>query len=102
MFAAKPAQAATFNVNGTDYEITTVTGTYLGLQDQLVATPWWGNETLATRNCKPSRWSTRAMEFCYVFGQSNPGKRPTVCLPACCPSSEFKVLEHFSSVYTTV
>jgi len=48
VFSANPAQAATFNVNGTDYEITTVTGTYLGLQDQLVATPWWGNETLAT------------------------------------------------------
>lgn len=47
MFTAKPAQAATFTVNGTDYDITTVTGSYNSLTTQLQATPWWGNSLLA-------------------------------------------------------
>ena len=42
MFSAKPAQAAVFNYYGTDYDITTVTGTFDSLQTQLQATPWWG------------------------------------------------------------
>jgi hypothetical protein len=47
MFTAKPAQAATFTVNGTDYDITTVKGTYNDLKTQLQATPWWDNGSLA-------------------------------------------------------
>jgi len=47
MFAAKPAQAATFTVDGTAYDITTVTGSYNSLTTQLQATPWWGDQFLA-------------------------------------------------------
>ena len=64
MFAAKPAQAATFNVNGIDYDITTVTGYYYSLIDQLQATPWWGNDNLA------NTFSTTVGNF---FGNSNDG-----------------------------
>jgi hypothetical protein len=39
--AVAPAQAAIFNVNGTNYDITTVTGTYSSLSAQLSATPWF-------------------------------------------------------------
>jgi hypothetical protein len=54
MFAAKPAQAATFSVNGTDYDITTVTGTYNqffedSLTIQVQSTPWWRYPSLATQ-----------------------------------------------------
>ena len=49
-FVANPAQAATFtaSINGTDYNITTVTGSYNSLKTQLEATPWWNNQSLAS------------------------------------------------------
>lgn len=43
------AQAATFTVNGTLYDITTVRGSYNSLQTQLQATPWWNNTGLASQ-----------------------------------------------------
>ena len=46
VFSASPTQAATFTVNGTDYDITTVYGSYDSLKTQLEATPWWGNGCL--------------------------------------------------------
>ena len=46
VFSASPTQAATFTVNGTDYDITTVYGSYDSLKTQLEATPWWGNGSL--------------------------------------------------------
>ena len=48
MLTAKPAQAATFNVNGTDYDITTVTGSFNTLQTQLQSQLWWGNTQSAS------------------------------------------------------
>jgi hypothetical protein len=47
MFAAKPAEAAIFNVGGTNYDITTVQGTYNDISSQINATPWWGSRTKA-------------------------------------------------------
>ena len=46
-FVANPAEAAIFTVGGTNYDVTTVTGSYNSLKSQLEATPWWGNSTLA-------------------------------------------------------
>ena len=46
MFAANPAQSAIFNVGGTDYDITTITGNYYSLKTQLEATPWWEGKML--------------------------------------------------------
>jgi len=62
MFAAKPAQAAIFTVNGTNYDITTKTGTYSSLSSQLALNPWWGNASLA------STFSNKVGNF---FGQPN-------------------------------
>jgi hypothetical protein len=42
-----PAKALVFNVGGTNYDITTVTGTYTSLSTQLQATPWWGQQQLS-------------------------------------------------------
>ena len=47
VFSANPAQAAIFNVGGTDYDITTVTGTYDDNAAVIQASPWWGNSSLA-------------------------------------------------------
>jgi hypothetical protein len=47
MFAAKPAESAIFNVGGTNYNITTVTGSYDYFSSKITTTPWWGNSTLA-------------------------------------------------------
>jgi hypothetical protein len=51
MAGASVANAATFtaNVNGTDYDITTVNGTYLDLSATLKSQVWWGNEALAQK-----------------------------------------------------
>lgn len=51
MAGASAANAATFtaNVNGTDYDITTVNGTYLDLSATLESQVWWGNEALAQK-----------------------------------------------------
>jgi hypothetical protein len=46
MFPAKPAQAATFTVDGTAYDVTVI-GQSDTLLAQLETTPWWGNEPLA-------------------------------------------------------
>jgi hypothetical protein len=35
------------SVDGFQYDISSVIGSFNGLQSQLEATPWWGNETLA-------------------------------------------------------
>lgn len=50
-FTAMPevSQAATFTVNGTVYDVTTVSGSYNSLQSQLQKTPWWGNLGLASQ-----------------------------------------------------
>jgi len=42
-----PAQALVFNVNGTNYDVSTVTETYSSASAQLSTTPWYGNSTLA-------------------------------------------------------
>jgi hypothetical protein len=49
MFAAKPSQAATFTVNvgGTDYDITTITGSYVGNASLLQSQVWWNDTQLA-------------------------------------------------------
>ncbi|TAF09216.1 MAG: hypothetical protein EAZ77_05785 [Nostocales cyanobacterium] len=47
--SASTANAATFTVNGTDYDITTVTGSYNSLSSQLQSQVWWGNQTLASQ-----------------------------------------------------
>jgi hypothetical protein len=41
------ADSITVTVNGTQYDITTVTGTFTDNMAQLESTPWWGNESLA-------------------------------------------------------
>lgn len=38
-----PVQAVTINLGGTDYDITTVTGTYNEHSTAIAATPWWNN-----------------------------------------------------------
>ncbi|MEA5576932.1 hypothetical protein [Anabaena sp. UHCC 0451] len=43
-----PAQALVFNVGGTDYEVTTQTGTFLDLSTTLQQNPWWGNGAIAS------------------------------------------------------
>ncbi len=45
------AQAATVNrtVNGVNYDITTVTGTFNSLQATLQSQPWWGSSTSASQ-----------------------------------------------------
>jgi len=47
--SASPAGAVFYNVNGTNYDITTVTGTYYDVQTQLTSSNnvLWGNESLA-------------------------------------------------------
>jgi hypothetical protein len=47
-FVANSAQAATLTVNGTDYSVSFVTGTFDSYQSQIQATPWWGNGQLAS------------------------------------------------------
>ncbi|MFM7408225.1 MAG: hypothetical protein ACKO3K_16605 [Cuspidothrix sp.] len=47
---ASAANAATFTVNGTDYDVTTVSGIFnsdSSLRQQLQQQVWWGNESLA-------------------------------------------------------
>ncbi len=47
-FSATPAQAASLvTVDGTDFEVELVTGTFLDLEDQVTATPFWGDSGLA-------------------------------------------------------
>jgi hypothetical protein len=41
------ADSITVTVNGTQYDITTVTGTFTDNMAQLESTPWWDNESLA-------------------------------------------------------
>lgn len=45
---SNPAHAAIFNVNGTDYDITTITTSYANNSDLLQSQPWWGNGTTAS------------------------------------------------------
>ncbi|WP_413171632.1 hypothetical protein [Anabaena azotica] len=45
--SASPAQALVFNVGGTNYDVTTVTGTYNDLATTLQSQVWWGNSALA-------------------------------------------------------
>lgn len=40
-------QGTLVTVNGTNYDISEVTGTFNDLQIELEGTPWWGSETLA-------------------------------------------------------
>jgi hypothetical protein len=47
--SVSPAQALVFNVGGTDYDVTTATGTYNSLITQLQSEPWWGNSALAVQ-----------------------------------------------------
>ncbi len=42
------ANAAIFNVGGTNYDITTVSTTFNTSSSLLQSQPWWGSETLAT------------------------------------------------------
>ena len=42
MGSTAPVQALVFNVNGTNYDITTATDTSTNLSAQLQSTPWWG------------------------------------------------------------
>lgn len=42
------SQAATFTVGGTDYDVTTVTGTFDANRSLLMSQLWWGNGTLAS------------------------------------------------------
>lgn len=44
---AAPAEAALFTVGGTQYEITTVTGSFDSLESTLMNQVWWNNQTLA-------------------------------------------------------
>lgn len=47
-FQVAPSQAGQiFNVNGTDFEVDTVTGTYLDLESTLMAQPFFGDAPLA-------------------------------------------------------
>lgn len=46
-FAANPAEAVVVTVGDTNYDISTVDGTFNDLESQLTATPWFGNQTLA-------------------------------------------------------
>ena len=46
--AVSPAQASTFTYNGTNYDITTVTGSYGSLSSQLSSTPWYNDFNLAS------------------------------------------------------
>ncbi len=46
-FVTQPAEAAILSVNGIDYNVTIVTGSYNELASQLQATPWWGNTSLS-------------------------------------------------------
>ncbi len=41
------ADSITVTVNGTQYDITTITGTFTDNMAQLESTPWWGDATLA-------------------------------------------------------
>jgi len=43
---ASPAQAVVFNIQGTNYDITIVEGSYNSLKTQLEATPWWRDDWL--------------------------------------------------------
>jgi hypothetical protein len=48
--SAAAANAATFTVNGTDYDVTTVSGNFISdfsLRAQLQSQVWWGNQSLA-------------------------------------------------------
>ncbi|ACK70502.1 hypothetical protein PCC7424_2075 [Gloeothece citriformis PCC 7424] len=47
VLSSQEADAAIFTVNGTQYDITTVTGSFNQLQSQLESQVWWGNTTLA-------------------------------------------------------
>jgi len=41
------ADSITVTVGGTEYFVTTITGTFTANMTQLESTPWWGNQTLA-------------------------------------------------------
>ena len=45
---ADAAEAALITLNGTDYEVSTVVGTYNDLSSTLEMTPWFGDSALAT------------------------------------------------------
>ena len=45
--SVSPAEAIMFTVNGTNYDVTTVTTTYDANTSLLQSQPWWGNQTLA-------------------------------------------------------
>ena len=45
---AAKAGSTLVTVNGVNYDVSVVTGTFNDLQTELEGTPWWGNEILAT------------------------------------------------------
>ena len=48
LLSAPEADAQVINVGGSDYEIETLVTSYLGSTSAIEATPWWGNQSLAT------------------------------------------------------
>lgn len=44
---ATPATAITINLNGNQYKVTTITGSYDSVESRLKATPWWSNSSSA-------------------------------------------------------
>jgi hypothetical protein len=79
LVAVNPSHAIMFTVNGTNYDIVTVTDTGTNLSAQLQSTPWWGtgsNNTTSFVNAVGSALgfpntggsgSTRAPLFAYQF-----------------------------------
>lgn len=59
--ASVSANAATVNVNGTDYEVNTVTGTYSDLATILQGQKWWNDTNLA-----------ESFALAFGAGQGNP------------------------------
>jgi len=45
VFDIQPAQAVIFSYGGTDYDITTATGSFNSLKSQITSTPWWDSST---------------------------------------------------------
>ncbi len=48
MSMATEASAVVVNYDGTDYDVTTLTGTFLDNEAELKSQAWWGDTTLAT------------------------------------------------------
>ena len=47
--SARPAEAAMITLDGVDYDVTTVTGSFDELETQLKSNPWWGDWEMASR-----------------------------------------------------